>query len=70
MNSLKSGSGSVVIPAARVKIADESVLIGRPRAKDGKGEPKVQLVREDGVIRAIDVTCTCGSCVRIKCEYN
>jgi hypothetical protein len=66
-----AGADGPVVTADRVTVSAEVVRIGAPRAADdAPGEPKVQLVREDGVIRAIDVTCTCGERVRIRCDYS
>jgi hypothetical protein len=33
-------------------------------------EPKIELVRENDVIRAIDVTCACGQKIRLVCDYE
>ncbi|MDB5312207.1 MAG: hypothetical protein JWO38_6409 [Gemmataceae bacterium] len=65
-----AGADGPVVTADRVTVSAETVRIGAPRSADAPGEPKVQLIREDGVIRAIDVTCTCGERVRIRCEYS
>lgn len=64
-----TGPGAIVVSAERVKISGDSIRIGLPRLGERHGEPKVQLVREDGVIRAIDVTCSCGEKIRIRCDY-
>jgi len=65
-----AGAGGSVVTADRVKVSAEAVRIGAPRHDAAHGEPKVQLIREDGVIRAIDVTCGCGERIRIRCEYG
>jgi hypothetical protein len=62
-------SGSVVW-SGRVQLSDETVRIGPPVEPQAHSEVKIQLVREDGVIRAIDVTCACGERIRIRCEYD
>jgi hypothetical protein len=67
---LAAGSGGPVVTADRVKVSAEAVRIGAPQPEGKPGEPKIQLIREDGVIRAIDVTCLCGERVRIRCEYS
>jgi hypothetical protein len=59
-----------VVPADRVKVAPDVVPIGAPRPGEARGEPRIQLVREDGVIRAIDVHCSCGEWIRIRCDYS
>lgn len=36
----------------------------------GNGEmPKVEVVSEKGMVRRIRVTCTCGKCMELDCEY-
>jgi hypothetical protein len=64
-----AGSGPIVA-GSRVVVSGEAVRIGPPKPDTPEpGEPSVQLVREDGVVRAIDVTCGCGARIRIRCEY-
>jgi hypothetical protein len=59
-----------VIPAHQV-VRMEKPRSGRSDSSvavvDG---PSCELVREDGVIRAIDVTCACGERIRIRCVYE
>ena len=59
-----------VVTADRVKLSADPVRVGVPPAAGGRAEPSVQLVREDGVIRAVDVTCSCGERIRIRCDYD
>lgn len=61
---------AAVVLATRIRVSDHSVRVGAPAALRAHGEPKIQLVREDGVVRAIDVTCGCGETVRIRCDYS
>lgn len=70
MDEGRSGAGGLVVPANRVRVIESGVRIGDPKGADRHGEPKVQLVREDGVIRAIEITCSCGELIRIKCDYS
>jgi len=61
-----------VIPARVVRAAETA---GDTPPPQGRGEPaaagpRVELVREGGVVRAIDVTCSCGERLRIVCEYE
>lgn len=58
-----------VLSGQQVKVSNDTVRIGAPVAHVKHGEPTVQLVREDGVIRAIDITCGCGAKTRILCDY-
>lgn len=70
MDERKSGAGGGVVPAARVKVSSEGVRIGPPRSADAGTEPKVQLVHEGDVVRAIQITCTCGEQIIIRCDYT
>ncbi len=70
MDESQSGSCGLVVPASRVRVSDEGVLIGAPGSGGVHGEPKIQLVREGGVIKAIEVICSCGELIRIRCDYS
>jgi len=67
--SANTPGGRAVISAQRVRMADDAVHVAAPHPDGTLDEPKIQLVREDGVVRAIDVTCRCGEKIRIVCEY-
>jgi hypothetical protein len=56
-----------VIPARAVRAAGTPSDDHREPATSG---PRVELIREGGVVRAIDVTCGCGERLRIVCEYE
>ena len=66
---MDAGTGPVVA-ANRVRVAEDAVRVGPPLPADQPSGPKIQLVREDGVVRAIDVVCSCGERIRILCEYS
>jgi hypothetical protein len=59
-----------VVTSARIRVADTHVRVGAPIAHQPHGEPKIQLIREDGIVRAIDVICGCGERIRVRCDYN
>ena len=61
-------AGSLIVSGARVRVSGEAVRIGPPRSADAN-EPKVQVVREGDVIQTIQVVCTCGERICIRCEY-
>lgn len=71
MDAGRSGEGSSLVPADRVRVAAEPVRVGPAVAghAEAHGPPKITLVREDGVVRAIDVVCSCGERIRILCDY-
>ena len=60
---------SVVVHSGCVKLSGEAVRVGAPPSP-GKAQPTVTLVREDGVVRAIDIVCGCGERIRVLCEYE
>lgn len=62
--------GGAVLAAGRVRVSEEAIRVGGPDPGGGRGEPRVRLVREDGVVRVIEVTCPCGEVVRVRCEYS
>jgi hypothetical protein len=70
MDEGRAGPGGAVVSAARVRVAVESVRIGPPRQADGAPEPKVQVFHENDVIRMIQVVCTCGERICIRCDYT
>ncbi len=63
-----------VVPGRKVFVEQGSsgVLISPPRAHGPGGNcaPHIELVREGDVIQAIDVTCTCGQKIRLRCVYD
>jgi hypothetical protein len=59
-----------VIPARAVRAAGVTPPAGERGQPAAAAKPRVELVREGGVVRAIDVTCACGERVRIVCEYE
>lgn len=70
MDAGRSAEGSPLVPADRVRVAPDPVRVGAAaHPPEHHGAPKVTLVREDGVVRAIDVVCGCGERIRILCEY-
>jgi hypothetical protein len=71
LNDTKSESGTTsVVTASRVRVMEDPVRVGAPSVTLAHGEPKIQLIREDGVVRAIDITCGCGEKIRVRCDYS
>jgi len=62
-------AATAVVHADFVKVSGEAVRVGAPVAPP-KPQPTLELVREDGVVRAIDITCGCGEKIRVVCEYD
>ncbi len=66
-----SGAHRGVIPASRVTRAGQPLCIGAAETGDKpEAGPLVELVRANGVIQAIDITCCCGERIRLRCTYD
>jgi hypothetical protein len=64
----------MVLRGGSVRVSgDAPVTVGMPGvgtpAREGEVAPQVELVREGDVIKAIDITCTCGKKLRLYCDY-
>lgn len=62
-------AATAVVHADCVKVSGEAVRVGAPLPPP-KPQPTIELVREGGVVRAIDITCGCGEKIRVVCEYD
>ena len=60
---------SVVVPGSRVVRSMEVAQVGGRHAEHNNG-PAIELVTEDNVVRAIDITCACGQKMRLWCSYE
>lgn len=60
----------VVVPGSRVIRSSELAHVGVPHLAAHNDVPKVDLVMEANIVRAIDVTCSCGKKFRIWCSYE
>jgi hypothetical protein len=58
-----------VIPAQRVRVSKHAAPVGVAHP-DGLAEPRVEVVCEGDVVRAIDVICGCGQHIRLLCVYE
>lgn len=60
---------SSVVPSSRViRSAEVAHVGGRPEASSHT--PSIELISEANVVRAIDVTCACGTKMRLWCSYE
>jgi hypothetical protein len=57
-----------IVPAARVRVSADAVRVGPPRPAAGP-EPKVQVFHEGDAVRVIQIVCTCGERICIRCDY-
>ncbi len=63
-----------VVPGRKV-VADASpVVLIPPRHQQHESTPacapQIEVIRDGDVIQAIDVTCTCGQKIRLRCVYE
>ncbi len=62
-----------VLPAHRVIQTSETARVGSSHpggaGHHASSEPTIDLVREGDLVKAIDVTCSCGEKFRIWCSY-
>lgn len=64
-----------IIPGQMVHVTGEAVRVAIPTAAQASppaaagGEPHIELIREGDVVQAIEVTCTCGRKIRLRCLY-
>ncbi|HZT79873.1 MAG TPA: hypothetical protein VFA26_06615 [Gemmataceae bacterium] len=59
-----------VVPGRCVRLSGEAARVLVPGGHAACAEPRVEVLREGDVIRAIDVTCPCGQRIRLRCEYG
>lgn len=57
-----------IVPGHRVVQTSEVTKIGSPHAHP-TASATVELLREGDIVKAIDVTCSCGEKIRIWCSY-
>ncbi len=58
---------SSVIKSEKLSFSDEPLLI-----KGGKeeGEVKINLKKEEGIVRIVEIICSCGRKIQLLCEYE
>jgi hypothetical protein len=59
-----------LVPGRKVLVSEESARVGVPRPGAPACAPQIELVRDGDVVQAIDVTCTCGQRIRLRCVYE
>lgn len=59
-----------VILKSRQVSREESPVVRRAQAMAGGAEASVRTVEENGVVRAIEVVCTCGDRVTIELTHK
>jgi hypothetical protein len=63
-----------VVPGRKVLLEEGGgavmIVPPRPQPVAPACAPQIELVRDGEVIQAIDVTCTCGQKIRLRCVYE
>jgi len=57
-----------IVPGTCVRLSDEPARLCVPGQNVANG-PIVELIREGDIVQAIDVTCSCGHRIRLRCMY-
>lgn len=57
-----------LIPGSQVRLTGEPARVVPPR-QPGDCEPQINLIRDGGQIRAIDIRCSCGKRIYLECDY-
>lgn len=59
-----------VVPGRKVVVTAESAAVLIPHPRAAACAPQIELIRDGEVIQAIDVTCSCGQKIRLRCQYD
>ncbi len=65
-------------PVTSARIAGQRLASSRqtaaipvgPHSEGASHTPRIDVVRQGGVVQALDITCSCGCQLRILCEYD
>ena len=68
---LKAAQARAVVRGTSIRVAEDSSVVGRPRTREtSKPESKIELIRENGVIRGVEVICGCGERIRLRFDFE
>ena len=56
-----------VVAATSVRLSDVPARVGPP--EEVPAQPAVEVIRNGGVVQAIDIDCPCGRHLRLHCLY-
>lgn len=68
MTSLEQLIRGEVVPGHCIRLTEEPARVGVPQ-NGHASDPQVEVIREGDIIRAIDITCSCGQRIRLRCDY-
>lgn len=60
-----------LIKSDELNFSSKPLLVKEGRGKESKEEDvRINLKKEEGVVRIIEVVCTCGKKIQLICEYE
>ncbi|MCR9119594.1 MAG: hypothetical protein NXI22_21890 [bacterium] len=62
-------SPAKMFPADRIRVDARSMHLGVP-PMGGCPDPNIEVVTKDGVVAAIEITCSCGQQIKLVCDYS
>ena len=57
-----------ILPGNQVNLSPQAVQVGLHT--DGAASPSLKIIRNQGEITGIEVTCSCGCKMNIRCNYE
>jgi hypothetical protein len=64
-NSSADKSNRSLVSGSNVRLRDENARVGAPDT--APGAPHLHLIRDGNVVKTIEVTCSCGKHIRLRC---
>ncbi len=58
-----------VVRGTCVRVSSDSARVGVP-GQEPPAEPRIEIIRTEDVIQAIDIICGCGQHIRLHCRYQ
>lgn len=58
-----------LIKGENIRCGDHTVVLNK-KTKESAGDPTVKITKREGVVHEIEITCGCGSVVRLNCRYT
>ena len=59
--------GQPLLPGAHVHVSSDTAHVA---VGPQPGKAHLQLIQENGIVKAIEVTCSCGERILLHCEYQ
>lgn len=59
-------AAGAIVRGSSVRLSNDSARVGVPGSEPVR-EPRIELIRVGGIVQAIDVFCSCGQHIRLRC---